>query len=275
MKLKIFLTFVTILSVAFLVGCSGSTFAPEFRVMDIVAIRASDLSWEEELEFEKANASFFRTVEREHGAFIMDLENFRVFGGQIQWEAHRQHYLSGEFDHFWPTEFCSYGHSIGVTANYFLHNPIEPISGGNLLDYFAFEPYTMNILVPESLREYEADIITAYQQRFWFDKINVENIYHEFIGTSINETTQEELNINIIYVKDSQTYFTFDSSIEPENDNLITDPIVRVLLPDNIHSAQYRPMTQRGIFLYGIEWKVQDFDTGRDDLVVNAIRTVR
>lgn len=276
MKSKFSFALIVILLIVFLVGCAAP-FAPEFRVVDIHAYRVSDLSWEEQSEFETSAARLFATLEEEHNAFIVDTFNFHVHdGGQRQWELHEQLYLSGDFDNFWPSAICSHGHSIAVSIHYFLHNPIEPVDGGNLLDHFIFDPYTLNILVPESLSVYEDDIISAYRGRFWFDKVYVDNIYHENIGTPLNQTTEADLNINIIYVKNNQSYFTFNSDVESESDYLITDPIVRVLLADNIHPAQLRTLMQHGVFLYGTDWSVQDFgDTGRDDLTIGAIRALR
>jgi|GEM_PF-5318340 len=275
MKSKRPLGAVIVLLIIFLAGC-GSSFSPEFRVMDIYSYRVTDLPWDKQLEFEMNNARFFAELEAEHNAFIVDTSNFQVIDGQRAWEIHEQHYLSGEFEHFWPSAFCPHGRSIAVSIHYFTHNPIEPVGGGTLLDHVVFDnPYTLNILVPQSLHEYEEDIIAAYRWSFWFNLIEVENIYHEFIGTPLNETPQEDLHINIIWVESNQSYFTFDSRIESDKENLIIDPVVRVLLPDAIHPAQLGSIMQIGVFLYGTDWNTRDFDTGRDDLVVNDIRRLR
>ena len=274
MKSRLLLVPIVVVLIIFFTGCTAS-FAPEFRVMDIMAYRVSDLSWEEQLEFEVAASRFFAELEEKHNAFIVDTFNFRMSGGLRNWEIHEQHYLSGEFENFWPSSFCSHGRSIQVSIHYFLHNPIEPVDGGNLLDHLIFDPYTMNVLVPESLRAYEDAVIAAHRFRFWFDRIDVDNIYNEFIGTPLNQTIPDDLNINIIYVKNNQSYFLFNSNVESENDSIIVDPVVRVLLADSIHPAQIRTIMQSGVFLYGTDWNVQDFITGRDDLTVGDIRMLR
>ncbi|HDR7677127.1 TPA: DUF1430 domain-containing protein, partial [Bacillus wiedmannii] len=55
--------------------------------------------------------------------------------------------------------------------------------------------------------------------------VEVDNIYNEELGREKNNTKEQELNINIIYVKNNQDYFTYDSTIKAEDKNLIRDPI--------------------------------------------------
>jgi len=264
-----------VISAFLLAACRSEPFHPmatNFSVMDITAVEVSDLPWNEQLKFESDTVSFFTYVETEHGAFAMDTSNFDMIDGERAWEIHEQLYLSGEFDHFWPSAFCHSGRTIAVTPNYFLHNTIETVEGGNVVDQLVRDATTLNILVPESLKGYEEEIIAAHRWSFWFNKIDVENIYNEFLDHPINETEEEDLTIHIIYVKDNQSYFTFNPRIEAENDFVIIDPIVQILFPETFHPAQMRSIVQRGVFLPGSDWIVDDFETGREDMVITRIR---
>ena len=40
----------------------------------------------------------------------------------------------------------------------------------------------MNILVPEKLKEYEKEIYKNYRKHFYFQKVEVDNIYNEELG---------------------------------------------------------------------------------------------
>ncbi|MEM5670873.1 hypothetical protein AAHB59_26460 [Bacillus cereus] len=79
--------------------------------------------------------------------------------------------------------------------------------------------------MPEKLKEYEKEIYKNYRKHFYFQKVEVDNIYNEELGREKNNTKEQELNINIIYVKNNQDYFTYDSTIKAEDKNLIRDPI--------------------------------------------------
>ena len=54
-------------------------------------------------------------------------------------------------------------------------------------------------------RDMETDIIAAHRERFYFEKVEAENDYNRDAGLSARlDIPEEDLKINIIYVKDGQ-----------------------------------------------------------------------
>ena len=176
----------------------------------------------------------------EKNAFIIDVSNFRLFDGVPA-------YMLDEAVNELPVEISPYGHHIRVSMNYFNFNPIEAI-GNPLEEQIIWDDNTLNILVPEQFRSWEEYIIEEYRNLFWFQKIEVENIYNSRLGNPNNETKEDELFINIIYIQDGQSFFTFDDTVRIDDGNRITDPIVTVYTM-NIHpSFAFGYMTNRVIF---------------------------
>ena len=180
------------------------------------------------LEISERSAELFPLLEENVGAFVMDAYNYQAMDdeGTPLYEMNNVDY---------PVEIDPYGHSICVSRNYFRHNPIETADGSDLIEQIIYDNLTLNILVPEKHKDMEEQIIAAYRENFYFEKVQATNDYYEMAG--IDETldiSEESLNINIIYVKDGQTYFTFRSDCAVATDNLIEDPVVRIYT-SNIH----------------------------------------
>ena len=204
--------------------------------------RAFGLDDYEQIELAQRLMLLFDVLEDEMGAFICDTWNYQVIDGKPRYEYNL-------YEEYAPVQIDSYGQSIRVSEGYFIHNPIETSDGSNLLDGVIHMDDTMNILVPEQYRNLEEGIIRAFRERFYFDKILVENIYNERQGEPLNTTEESELNINIIYVKDGQSYFAYNRDIATKSSNLITDPTVIIYTP-NFHPIQIHAMMTRGIFVF-------------------------
>ena len=58
-----------------------------------------------------------------------------------------------------------------------------------------------------------------------------------------------ELNLNIIYVKDGQQYFTYRSDCAMQTGNWITDPIVQIYT-SNIHCNYAHSMLSQWAYFY-------------------------
>lgn len=61
-------------------------------------------------------------------------------------------------------------------------------------------------------------------------------MYNKELNRELNKTKKSDLNVNIIYVDNNQSYFTYNSLVMDDNRNLIDDPIAIVDI-DNIDDS--------------------------------------
>ncbi len=95
------------------------------------------------------------------------------------------------------------GKTITINLNYLSYNPIES-EQGSIREQWINDENVLNLLVPVSLREKESEIKDNFISHFYFQKVEVENIYREGKGKPLNQMTKEDLDVHIIYVKDHE-----------------------------------------------------------------------
>lgn len=95
------------------------------------------------------------------------------------------------------------GKTITINLNYLSYNPIES-EQGSIREQWIDDENVLNLLVPVSLREKESEIKDNFISHFYFQKVEVENIYREGKGKPLNQMTKEDLDVHIIYVKDHE-----------------------------------------------------------------------
>ncbi|GIO25048.1 DUF1430 domain-containing protein [Oceanobacillus sp. J11TS1] len=123
------------------------------------------------------------------------------------------------------------GRNVTINENYLDFNPIYTIDGENAKDKINYDSETLSLLVPEKLRDYEEEIKHNFLDFFYFQKVEVDNIYNEEIGLPLNSISIDDLDIQIIYVENNQDYFTLNSNSGDLNNNLVTDPIAVIYQP--------------------------------------------
>lgn len=156
-----------------------------------------------------------------------------------------------------------------IDSNYLKFNPIFSIDGMTAVDKIIYDDNTMNILVPYKMSYMEKDILLFYLDYFYFHKAEIDNMYNHDLGRELNEILQKELNINIIYVKDNQYYFTFDPEVRVSTGNIITDPIV-VVYTGNVHHSYLHALSVNGLFFYSNNTIPSEYITsiiGRNDIL--------
>ncbi|WP_455543126.1 hypothetical protein [Intestinibacter sp.] len=120
------------------------------------------------------------------------------------------------------------GRNIIVDKNYLKRNVIETFNKKeNVLDKISDDKNVLNILVPKKLSKYENDIKDSYREWFYFQKVDVTNMYKEARNENLIKEDIENLKINLIYINNNQYYFTYDM-YSGDASNKIKDPIVTV-----------------------------------------------
>lgn len=241
---SILISFTMLLSLA---ACTAplSTFGAGYEhfYKTVVQYSGENESTAQYLAIAERSAELFPLLEENVNAFVMDAYNYQAMD-----DEGTLLYTMNTLDY--PPELDPNGQSIRVSKNYFLYNPIETADGSELTDQFLYDDLTLNILVPEQYREFEEQIIEAYRENFYFEKVTAENHYNEM--AEIEETldiAESDLSIHIIYVKDGQSYFTFRSDCAPATDHYITDPIVQIYT-SNIHCNYAHSFLTQDVYFY-------------------------
>ena len=81
-----------------------------------------------------------------------------------------------------PIEIAPAGMSVQVSREYFKWNPIETADGSELAKQIVLDDLTLNLLVPEQYRDMEQEILAAWREYFYFEKVEAENDYNELAG---------------------------------------------------------------------------------------------
>ncbi|MCL1989806.1 MAG: DUF1430 domain-containing protein [Defluviitaleaceae bacterium] len=139
------------------------------------------------------------------------------------------------------------GYAVHISPNFLNMNPIVAVNGMDVLEQINWDAYVWNILVPEQLKAYEAELLENYLEAFYFRKVGLTNSYHLALDLPFIETPIEALSINIIYVESGQYYFTFDEGVRPEVGNRVLDPVA-ILYTGSIHLSDLGAMASSGLF---------------------------
>ncbi|WP_069681146.1 bacteriocin-associated integral membrane family protein [Clostridium taeniosporum] len=177
-------------------------------------------------EVSKKMKEFYKKMSDSKDAFIIRASNYNKEDESYNYE------LDSEGK---SPETSPYGKCITIDENYLKYNYIESVDS-SIVNQINHNDNVLNILVPEKLQIYEQEIRKNYLDYFYFQKVKVENIYNEELNLDLNKTIESNLKVNIIYVKNNQNYFSYKSSIEPEQKNLVNDPIA-VIYTDNVDSS--------------------------------------
>lgn len=191
------------------------------------------------LQIAQRSKDLFDLLEENKDAFVMDAYNYQ--GDEDGNMLYTQNTLN------LPVEIDAGGYCIRVSQNYLKFNPIETTNGETIESQMIRNDNTLNILVPEQYKHYEADIIKEYQELFYFEKVEVANLYLQAIGQPLLDTAKDDLNIHIIYVKEEQDYFTYRRDLALNTENIITDPIA-ILYTGNIHISYAHSLMSQFVY---------------------------
>ncbi|QKG85366.1 hypothetical protein GXN76_13360 [Kroppenstedtia pulmonis] len=143
------------------------------------------------------------------------------------------------------------GKSITINMNYLSHNPIES-EHASIPEQWVDDETVLNLLVPVSLREKEKEIKDKFISHFYLQRVEAENMYRKEKGEPLNRMTKDDLDVNIIYVKDNQSYFTFNPYEKGEGDYFIRDPIA-IIDNANFDASSYMSYLGSHYYFYSEE----------------------
>ena len=114
--------------------------------------------------------------------------------------------------------------SLSVNNNYLQINPIYDAAGKqvNIPDH---DDHTLNLLVPQSLKQYEEKIKEEYTSEYY-------------------NNGWPDYKLNIIYIKDNQKCFSFDIDAK----TYVIGSIIQVISNNNLSSDIYRAMPCNGFY---------------------------
>lgn len=242
-----------------LTACSGeeknisNTKCSEYKhiYQTVVHYTGENESTTKYLEIAERSAELFPLLEDNANAFVMDAYNYQSID-----DNGTALYTMNGMDY--PQEIDPNGQSIRVSKNYFQYNPIATADGSDLVEQIIYDDLTLNILVPKQYRDMEEQIIAAYREDFYFEKVKATNDYNEMAGIDkVFSIPEESLNVNIIYVKDGQKYYTFRSDCAVLTDNWITDPIVKIYT-SNIHCNYAHSFMSQWLYFYSDAENAED-----------------
>lgn len=131
--------------------------------------------------------------------------------------------------------YTPYGKNITVDKNYLKRHTIRSIDGKNVIDLIDQKDNVLNLLVPLKFKEYENTIEESFKEWFHFYKMEVTNIYKEARGQDEIEIDIDDLEINLIYIENSQNLFTYNCH-SGDQFNRIEDSIITVYTGNVDHS---------------------------------------
>ncbi len=149
------------------------------------------------------------------------------------------------------------GKSIKVNNNYLQLNPIYGINGKqiNIPDH---DEHTLNLLVPERLKLYEKQIQEKYKGEFY-------------------SNNWPDYKLNIIYIKDGQKCFTYQTDLATETQNYVIGSIIQVISNNNMCIDSYGCCDCNGFYpkISNIDNPYQDVisdikDCNIDNLLISA-----
>jgi len=179
-------------------------------------------------------------------------ENHNSFIMNSQGHFHREFFNRAyEYDDLLDSLFLY----VRVSPNYFYFNPIFSVDGTPVEDRLIIDDNVLNILVPVAFKPYHDFIIAEYLYLFYFNKVRVDNIYNSELGLNLNRTPKEDLSVNIIYVKNNQTYFTFNTRMRYEENINLTDPLV-IVHTGSEHASFLLASFGTSYFLYSREYNL-------------------
>ncbi|MEB2301777.1 DUF1430 domain-containing protein [Lysinibacillus xylanilyticus] len=185
---------------------------------------------------------FYEKIKKNNQAFLIEAEKFSV----INYKDGKPIYsymlgIKNTNDLYTPQ-----GRRIVIDENYLKVNPIQSSNGVSIIKQLHEDKNTLNVLVPEHLNVIEEHIVNSYRDWFYFQSVEIVNMYNKELAQPLIEKKIDDLKINIIYTKKGQEYFTY-SNYRGNQKNSVIDPVA-ILYTDSLDTSTIGAYTTHSLF---------------------------
>ena len=119
--------------------------------------------------------------------------------------------------------------TIYINDEYLKLNPVVDCYGSTVkIDEYDLKSNETLILVPEKYRNNEDEIYTRFFEWYQFSRY-----------VTANSKEVQNVNIRILFVKDGQTYFAYNTELEQIQYNYICDPFAVIVTKENMDDSNY------------------------------------
>ena len=125
--------------------------------------------------------------------------------------------------------------TILINNNYLKLNPIYGLDD-KLID-IKEDDDRLTVLVPEKYKKEEQELRRYFEEEYYLQKYKVKNTFLKDAGKEL--PLKEDMAINIIWVKNNQSYFTFSNDIAADTNNRFYDGIAMILTNANGNEAAW------------------------------------
>jgi putative ABC transport system permease protein len=139
---------------------------------------------------------------------------------------------------------------IVINENYLDVNPIRTLNEVDIREQIKQDRYTLNLLVPEQFKYLENEIIEAYRNEFYFQKVYITNMFNEEVGEPLVEgITLDDLTVHLIYAEEGQSYFSFNRYYGGPS-NTFYDPIAMILPGESADTSFVAAFVTTSLYFY-------------------------
>lgn len=211
----------------------------------------------EETTYLKNAQLFYEKLSKKYQTFIIAPYNYTVLN-----DSHGQSILIGQDRIPDKEEYITSpgGADITIDTNYLKVNPIKFVIPTEK-EQINVDSNTLSLLVPQKYKKYEAEIKQNYLSDLKFKLTE---------DPPIGKISLDKVNIQVLYVKNRQKYFTYNTFYgKLADENMVEDPIVVVVNPklmDGLFWGNILTMNG-GLFIdFDKEAKGEPFDLIKQDV---------
>ena len=206
-----------------------------------------DQSLEKENEIREFAEKAYRELTREKGGFFMD-SNDVACNDLMGFDSEQDGLIH---------ERCNT--HITVSPNFYKINPIQALDGEPVESKIDYDENTINLAVPEKYMHLRDQFVEQFTDYLDFNRFLIgERVYSAASNEKWNPN-KGPLSVNIIPVKNGQSYYTFDDSVRRNENNSIADAVA-VIYTDNFHPSYILFTSSRALFFqYDEEQPVDDY----------------
>lgn len=125
--------------------------------------------------------------------------------------------------------------TILINNNYLKLNPIYGLDD-KLID-IKEDDDRLTVLVPEKYKKDEQELRRYFEEEYYLQKYRVKNTFLRDAGKEL--PVKEDMVINIIWIKNNQSYFSFSNDIASDTNNRFYDGIAMILTNANGNEAAW------------------------------------